>query len=548
MGAGASAAGEGRVFCHRCGARTPKPVGEDVLRCGACGSTEEVEATDPRLPTTMSTAAALASAMAASESSRLSGGGGAVSSTAPAGDMWSQPSATSRVESVTVVAMPQPEDGGLLLRVMPNLVARRTPGPPARSFGDALGLGQSEDAFLQQGPGARAALAASEEDWGDMPPEPASAQLVKRLQSKPSMAESQDVVCVICADEIGEAGTSVLELSCGHAFHEQCIRRWLCRRHTCPSCRLELEVDDVRYLRSIGLQEEADALEKVEQERLARDAEKQAAARRRWVDSMHRGVPVHFGLVCSRCSATPLVGDCWRCNECDGYVLCSDCHAAHEASSASGQMASSSTAQETLAERADAGAAEMLLVDSKGNTRRESLRSGESRESEKDDHPPSHTFSPFGAIHTAGSDCSAMARANPGGLLTVLVRRPGQSAGAAAARSAAAAAPTPASSGQLAGSGAASTGGAEPMEGATSLSSGAGFASGALSMAGEGEAALAAAEVAFAAVRSLALAPLTGGSPTASSSGSARDRWPSQRASMSERRRIGAGGGGSRAA
>ncbi|CAE7264655.1 RDUF1, partial [Symbiodinium pilosum] len=206
--------------------------------------------------------------------------------------------------SVTVVALERPEDGGLLLRVLPNVVARQR-----------VVSGESEPGSLS------ASLSFGvEEDW-ELPAEPACDAFVSRLKASPHQTVCGGH-CVICAEDIVEYGTPVVTLNCQHVFHEDCIRRWLTRRHTCPTCRLELEVDDVRYLRSIGLKEEADALEKVKQERMAQEQQQQAAERRRWVESMRRGEPVHFGLVCGSCSVSPVVGDCYRCKDCEDFVLC----------------------------------------------------------------------------------------------------------------------------------------------------------------------------------------------------------------------------------
>jgi len=40
------------------------------------------------------------------------------------------------------------------------------------------------------------------------------------------------------------SGDGLVRLCCGHAFHADCIDRWLDRRYTCPVCRAE--VDDLR--------------------------------------------------------------------------------------------------------------------------------------------------------------------------------------------------------------------------------------------------------------------------------------------------------------
>lgn len=312
MGAGASA-GDARLFCHGCGARTACVAGV-APRCRNCGATEGVEVTDARLPLTLPS------------QSR----GGSFPSTAGRLPLLSAvlslevQAATPRpvrVESVTVVAIQRPIESGLLLQVLPNIVVRRdvSQGAARRSDNDAGTLqGRAEG---HQGED-------ESEDW-DVPLEPACNAFVSRLEAQP-MQLSGGGMCVICTEDLSEAMTSVVVLSCEHTFHEACIRRWLARRHTCPSCRLELEVDDVKYLRSIGLSDEADVLEKVELERQAKLQQKQAAERRRWVESMRRGEPVHFGLTCGRCLVSPLVGDCFKCATCDSYMLCTDCHDAKQ--------------------------------------------------------------------------------------------------------------------------------------------------------------------------------------------------------------------------
>lgn len=42
-----------------------------------------------------------------------------------------------------------------------------------------------------------------------------------------------DATCIICREEM----TTAKRLSCGHLFHVQCLRSWLERQHTCPTCR-----------------------------------------------------------------------------------------------------------------------------------------------------------------------------------------------------------------------------------------------------------------------------------------------------------------------
>ena len=42
-----------------------------------------------------------------------------------------------------------------------------------------------------------------------------------------------DATCIICREEM----TAAKKLICGHMFHVHCLRSWLERQHTCPTCR-----------------------------------------------------------------------------------------------------------------------------------------------------------------------------------------------------------------------------------------------------------------------------------------------------------------------
>ncbi|XP_022984215.1 ERAD-associated E3 ubiquitin-protein ligase HRD1B-like [Cucurbita maxima] len=44
---------------------------------------------------------------------------------------------------------------------------------------------------------------------------------------------SSDATCIICREEM----TVAKKLVCGHLFHVHCLRSWLERQHTCPTCR-----------------------------------------------------------------------------------------------------------------------------------------------------------------------------------------------------------------------------------------------------------------------------------------------------------------------
>eukprot|EP00122_Pirum_gemmata_P012087 Pgem_evm1s11219 len=45
--------------------------------------------------------------------------------------------------------------------------------------------------------------------------------------------------CAICFEEYKKDSSvpeCVLELKCGHVFHDSCIRPWFSHANTCPSC------------------------------------------------------------------------------------------------------------------------------------------------------------------------------------------------------------------------------------------------------------------------------------------------------------------------
>jgi len=343
---------------------------DDGLHCPSCGAVDGVEETDARLPLTTTLLSTEASPprpvhlglSAPPTLSTISPNDEQPESERPEAGLNSV-----RVESVSVVAVQQPDSGGLLLRVLPNLGSQRE----ATHATTAASVPHTD---------------ADEAEDAEVPPEPACSAFTSRLKTECLCNASPDLdcgFCVICAEEFPEAGTPVVALSCGHTFHEDCLRQWLTRRHTCPTCRLVLEVDNVRYLRSIGMEDEAAELEKIEQERQAKEEAKQAASRRRWVDSMRRGDPVHFGLTCGRCSMTPLTGDCYRCECCEAYVLCNECYMSWKTSSQSDDD--------------DAGGDDPAVMEGS--------------------HPSSHSFTRFG-----GSSLGPIGvPSGPGSLLTVLM-------------------------------------------------------------------------------------------------------------------------------
>ncbi|GMJ00849.1 homolog of yeast Hrd1 [Hibiscus trionum] len=49
----------------------------------------------------------------------------------------------------------------------------------------------------------------------------------------PEELTANDATCIICREEM----TTAKKLICGHLFHVHCLRSWLERQHTCPTCR-----------------------------------------------------------------------------------------------------------------------------------------------------------------------------------------------------------------------------------------------------------------------------------------------------------------------
>ncbi|CAA2983496.1 ERAD-associated E3 ubiquitin- ligase HRD1B-like [Olea europaea subsp. europaea] len=49
----------------------------------------------------------------------------------------------------------------------------------------------------------------------------------------PDELDASDATCIICREEM----TTAKKLICGHLFHVHCLRSWLERQNTCPTCR-----------------------------------------------------------------------------------------------------------------------------------------------------------------------------------------------------------------------------------------------------------------------------------------------------------------------
>lgn len=52
--------------------------------------------------------------------------------------------------------------------------------------------------------------------------------------NREQLNEMADKVCVVCREEMVDAAK---KLNCGHVFHFKCLRSWLERQQSCPTCR-----------------------------------------------------------------------------------------------------------------------------------------------------------------------------------------------------------------------------------------------------------------------------------------------------------------------
>ncbi|XP_055688447.1 E3 ubiquitin-protein ligase TRAIP-like [Lutzomyia longipalpis] len=55
------------------------------------------------------------------------------------------------------------------------------------------------------------------------------------------------IICVICTEPL-RANENFSVTSCGHTFHNQCIKQWIQRSQTCPQCRKVCTKKDLRQL------------------------------------------------------------------------------------------------------------------------------------------------------------------------------------------------------------------------------------------------------------------------------------------------------------
>jgi len=63
---------------------------------------------------------------------------------------------------------------------------------------------------------------------------------LKRNYFKKSKFIHTEEICVICQEDFMLKPLST-ELYCGHKYHKNCIRKWVCEKPTCPLCNKGLK-------------------------------------------------------------------------------------------------------------------------------------------------------------------------------------------------------------------------------------------------------------------------------------------------------------------
>ena len=118
------------------------------------------------------------------------------------------------------------------------MVARREAAPQAGQLPPRAEPGEAGESDPETASYSYEALLALDDSVVTRGLSPAElARLEKRAAGPRDGKES----CTICLGALG-AGAALLRLPCGgkHSFHAACVRTWLQRKRTCPTCREEL--------------------------------------------------------------------------------------------------------------------------------------------------------------------------------------------------------------------------------------------------------------------------------------------------------------------
>eukprot|EP00294_Goniomonas_avonlea_P001421 CAMPEP_0114548080 /NCGR_PEP_ID=MMETSP0114-20121206/4790_1 /TAXON_ID=31324 /ORGANISM="Goniomonas sp, Strain m" /LENGTH=307 /DNA_ID=CAMNT_0001732645 /DNA_START=9 /DNA_END=932 /DNA_ORIENTATION=- len=60
------------------------------------------------------------------------------------------------------------------------------------------------------------------------------------------VAKDTDATCPICQESLAP-GSTATSMPCSHLFHNPCLVPWLNQHNTCPTCRCEIETEDLEY-------------------------------------------------------------------------------------------------------------------------------------------------------------------------------------------------------------------------------------------------------------------------------------------------------------
>ncbi|XP_071994574.1 leukemia NUP98 fusion partner 1 isoform X2 [Engystomops pustulosus] len=71
---------------------------------------------------------------------------------------------------------------------------------------------------------------------------------IPRRNSACKEKDEDEDPCVICHDDLHTG--SIWELHCTHRFHKECIEKWLCKKQTCPTCRVQVITSKSFFLSS----------------------------------------------------------------------------------------------------------------------------------------------------------------------------------------------------------------------------------------------------------------------------------------------------------